>query len=240
MKNNLYTARSSKILWFIRRFGFKEIFLKPLRKILAPLITNIKKKERFIFDGKGYFLFYNNYNITWINERCVEIPVIMGCILNQNKRILEVGNVLSHYFNVRWDILDKYERGKGVINKDILQYFPKEKYDLIISISTFEHIGYDDEKTEGSEKKILKVIDHLKKNCLNKRGKIIFTIPIGYNSELDEMIKTEGIDIQKKKFLKKFGGNKWVEVTKEEAMISKYGKPYPYGNCVMIGEIQKD
>ena len=236
MEKHLYNSKLGKIFWFVQRFGIKEIFMKPLRIIFAPLIIKIKKRKRFIFDKKEYSLFYSKYNITWANERCVEIPVILNYIRDKKMKILEVGNVLSHYFPVKWDILDKYEVGKNVINKDILDYLPSEKYDVIISISTFEHIGYDDDKVGNSSAKILDVLKNLKRNCLKPGGKIIFTVPIGYNPELDSLIKNEEIDFKSQKFLKKFGKSKWIEVTKEEAMVSKYGRPYPYGNCIMIGE----
>jgi len=236
MKTHLYNSQKSKIFWFIRRFGVKEIFMKPLRLILAPLIISLKKRKKFIFNKKEYYLFNHKYNTTWANERCVEIPIVLSYLMNKNIKILEVGNVLSHYFPVKWDILDKYEEGKNILNKDILEHVPSEKYDLIVSISTFEHIGYDDDVIANSGTKILEVLRNLKKNCLKPKGKIILTVPIGYNPELDLLIKNDEINFQNKKFLKKFGKNRWVEVTKEEAMISKYRRPYAYGNCVMIGE----
>jgi hypothetical protein len=40
------------------------------------------------------------------------------------RNVLEVGNVLSHYFPVHHDVLDKYEKAKGVINEDVVEFSP--------------------------------------------------------------------------------------------------------------------
>ena len=71
------------------------------------------------------FYFGNNKNTSW-------------------KNIFEVGSVLSHYFPINHDVLDKYEKGHGVINQDVVDFKPHNKYDLIVSISTLEHVGFDD------------------------------------------------------------------------------------------------
>jgi len=95
------------------------------------------------------------------NERAVEIPIIWHIVReNKGKRILEAGNVLSHYFRVDHDIVDKYERAEDVINEDVVNFQPSKKYDLIVSISTLGHVGWDENPKEPS--KILKAIEHLK------------------------------------------------------------------------------
>jgi len=51
--------------------------------------------------------------------------------------------VLSHYFAVKHDIVDKYEIAPSVVNEDLVNFKPGKKYDLIVSISTLEHVGWD-------------------------------------------------------------------------------------------------
>jgi len=58
---------------------------------------------------------------------------------NRNMNILEVGNVLAHYFNVGHNVRDKYEKYYGVINEDVVMFKPAEPCDLVVSISTLEH-----------------------------------------------------------------------------------------------------
>jgi len=233
MKKHLYNTKISKINWFIKRFGFMEIIKKPIRKLFGPFIITFLPRKKFILNNKQYKLFYHNYNIAWANERCVEIPIILGFIKDNNGKILEVGNVLSHYFNADWDILDKFEKKSGVINEDANQFNPKSKYDLIISISTFEHIGFDDELR--NKQKIINTFNNLKNNCLNKKGKIIITSPIGYNPEMDSAILNNQFKFNEQIFIKRRGLLDWKQIPKEEALASKYNEPFPYGNCVFIG-----
>ena len=88
----------------------------------------------------------HNYNRTWLNERAVEVPIIFHVIARwPGRRMLELGNVLSHYGSVAHDVLDKYEVGEHVINQDVVEYQPSARYDMIVSISTLEHVGWDEQ-----------------------------------------------------------------------------------------------
>ena len=62
------------------------------------------------------------------------------------KTHLGSGNVLLHYFPADHEIVDKYEKGDGIVNEDIVNFRPGKKYDLIVSISTLEHISWNEEK----------------------------------------------------------------------------------------------
>jgi hypothetical protein len=65
-------------------------------------------KDTFAFRGRNYHYFFHTYNKTWRNERTVEIPM-MKKIVDDHPDIAkwEVGNLLSHYFTVHHDIVDK-------------------------------------------------------------------------------------------------------------------------------------
>lgn len=209
--------------------------------VFAPLIVRFKKKYFFIFDNNKYELFYHRYNYTWAKERAVEIPIAMGFIASTNGRIMELGNVLSHYFKPTWDIIDKYEKGGGVLNEDIETFSPKEKYDLIVAISTFEHIGYDFELDKSySAEKIKSSFNNLKFNCLKKGGKLIITTPIGWNSQMDEITFNNLLHFKKISFMKRIKKNQWIQVSQSEAKGSYYAKPFPFANCISIGEYVKE
>src|SRR3990167_3580677 len=98
----------------------------------------------FILQGKRYEYLDHTYNCTRQNERTVEVPP--GLFLCQVKRnVLEIGCVLPHYLP-DWpthghEVIDLHEDFPGVINADVLTYEPSRQYDLIISISTLEHLG---------------------------------------------------------------------------------------------------
>lgn len=94
-----------------------------------------------------------------------------------------MGNVLSNYFSVNHDIVDKYEKSYGVINHDIVDFNPDKKYDLIVSILTLEHVGWDEIPKEPT--KILSAIKNMIA-LLEPEGKIVVTLPLGYNPEMDD------------------------------------------------------
>jgi hypothetical protein len=233
---HLYNSKLSKFRWFIARFGAKEILLKPLRTIFAPLIIPALPKRSFQFQGQTLDLLYHRYNMTWASERCVEVPIARYFLSKfAQGKVLEVGNVLSHYGPVRHDILDKFERGRRVINEDITTFRPSGKYGLIISISTFEHIGFDDEAVEPSRIKILAAIDACK--CLlSDTGKLVVTAPIGYNPDLDLLLEDGKTQASRETYLKKDTALEWRELSKEEALRARYKKPFPYANAIVVLE----
>lgn len=194
-------------------------------------------KNSFVFNNQKYKYFIHPYNRTWKNERIIEIPIAKKILEDyKNKKILEIGNVLSHYCLISHDVLDKYETAKNVINKDVVNFKSSKKYDLIISISTLEHVGWDEEIKDST--KVLKAIRNLKK-LLNVKGQIIITHPWGYNKNMDKLINTGKIAF-KDKFLmiRKSKKNKWVQIPWEKNLKIKYGSPYFGANCVLIGVLK--
>lgn len=195
-----------------------------------------KTPKTFTFLGRTHRYLTALYNATYTNERSVEVPITMSLIkAYHGKRILEVGNVLSHYLVFPHVIVDKYESAVGVINEDILNYRADEKFDLIISISTLEHIGWDE--TPRDDTKIPKTLENLK-SLVKPGGQIIITIPIGQNPVLDNLVRKRSIAFDKQYYMKRISrSNLWSETSEEEAYSSKYGSPYQYGNAIMIAII---
>jgi hypothetical protein len=235
-KTHLYNSKIGKVRWFVKRFGAREIALKPLRTIFAPLLIARLQPKTFQFHGRELPLLYHRYNMTWASERCVEVPIgRYYAEAADPAQTLEVGNVLSHYGPVRHEIIDKFEKGPGVINEDITSFRPSKRYDLILSISTFEHIGFDDEAEGKSADKILSAIGTCR-GLLGENGKLVITVPISYNPELNELINSGALGATKKTFLKKYGPQDWRECSREEAMKCKYKEPFSYANAVMVAE----
>lgn len=205
-------------IFFIIRYGPKAIFC-----------TYLKKNKRFfIFQNKKYPYFYHLYNCTCLNERAIEIPIVWELIKNcQGKSILEVGNVLAHYFSFRHDIIDKYEKFDGVINQDIVDFKPNKNYDLIVSISTLEHV-------ERFQLAIQNLKDHLKPG-----GKIIATLCLGYNSEIDKFAGENMTGFQRQYFMKRVSdNNEWQEVNYDEVRGIKYDYPGWTARGLLIGIIE--
>lgn len=199
----------------------------------------LRSNKYFIFRGQAYRYFYHHYNFTNLNERCVEIAIIREIMEKyKGKRILEVGNVLAHYLKFAGDILDKYEKSPRVINQDAADFQTAHKYDLIVSVSTLEHIGRDDGSNDPD--KIFSVLNNLR-NCLSAEGLLIFTIPIGYNKSLDDNIRQGKININEQYYLqRKSKNNQWAEIRAEEAWLCQYDFPYRAGNAILIAYIKND
>lgn len=213
MKNNIFW----KIIWLTR----KNIVVRNIVDQLAVWYYKLfRSSERFKFNGIELKYFHHIYNCTIANERAVEVSLAESLVNKyKNKQILEVGNILNNYFPVSSDIVDKYEKNNGVINCDINKFFPHHLYDLIISVSTLEHIGMDyGEKTE--EKKALTSIRYLKR-LLNKGGQIFITIPLGWNKALyNRIIKSPGLFDNEYYFKKISPLNDWIQVGRTEALKS--------------------
>ncbi len=196
-----------------------------------------KPAGTIIFQEKNYDYFYHPYNRTWKNERAVEVPIIWDIVGEQKgKRILEVGNVLSHYFDIDHDILDKYERADGVINQDAADFRTIERYDLIVSISTLEHVGWDENPREPE--KVLRAIDNLK-SLLAPKGKMVVTLPVGQNPNLDKLLRERKIRFTRLQCLERISGdNRWVESDWGHVQNAEYNKPFPAANGLVIGTIE--
>ncbi|MBR9705260.1 hypothetical protein GOV12_07645, partial [Candidatus Pacearchaeota archaeon] len=133
----------------IKREGIIYFILKTNRFFLHRYLDNksdyivnkIKKKkiDHFIFNNEKIPYLIHPYNLTWINERTIEVPIILNYLKKINsKKVLEFGAVLLHYIKPEWEVLDKFEINENVLNMDIVDFKEKEKYDLIMSISTLE------------------------------------------------------------------------------------------------------
>ena len=114
-----------------------------LKSLSLDFYLSIRPPGYFFFRGEKLSYLRHAYNQAFENERTVEVPIIWDIVKKSGAaRILEIGNVLQNYHpEARHDVLDKYEKGKGVINEDVAQFRPDKKYDLIVSISTMEHVA---------------------------------------------------------------------------------------------------
>jgi len=228
---------SGEIKRTLKKKGFISIFrgVKLYSEYFIHVLSNPFRS--FKCGGKKFRYFYHPYNATWRNERCIEIPLIKDILRkSREKEILEFGNVTSHYLEINHEVLDKYEKAEGVLNEDIIHFNNSKKYDLIICISTLEHVGFDE--TPKEPYKVLEAIEKLRK-CLKTNGKIYITLPIGQNIPLDNFISSKKIKFDKEYLLKRISKNKWAEVDYKTANKCKYNFPFPSANAIRFGIINK-
>lgn len=227
-----------KGLGYIIRAGNRKTMNYIIGLVVYPYYSIFKSSRTFLLHGNSYYYFYHRYSLTWQNERIVEVPIVWEIVKEYaGKNILEVGNVLSHYFPVNYDILDKYEKDDGVVNEDIVSFQPSKKYDLIVSISTIEHVGWDEDQRDST--KILRAIENLKK-LIAPGGKIVITFPVGYNPEMDKLLNEGKICFTKQYNMQRVSkDNAWIEVSSQHLKNIKYDEPFKYANGLIIGIIEK-
>lgn len=200
-------------------------------KIVLPFSFAIFNPS-FHLAGKKYNYFIDKENSVY-TERVVELAYILEYLkLQKYENILEIGNVLSKYVKTSHIVLDKYEKGNNIINEDAAFFNNGKKFSSIISISTFEHIGFDEPVFEPG--KIKKALNNAI-NLLEENGELLITVPLGYNPEVEEIIQMQKVSFTKVYFLKRVSKlNLWEETSLEDAVKYPYGSIYPAANAIAI------
>ena len=141
----------------------------------------------FLFAGDEYAYLYHRHKFTWLTERAVEVPIAQAIVeRHRGARILEVGNVLSHYRAVDHIVADKYERAPGVVNRDVLDLAGLGEFDLVLAVSTLEHVGRDEEPRDPG--KAVEAV-HALRARLAPGGRLVMTVPVGYHLGLDAALR---------------------------------------------------
>ena len=196
----------------------------------------VQPLRSFRLQNKQYRYFCHRYNTAHANERAVELPIIWSQVQQYpSNQVLEIGNVLSHYFPTSHQVVDKYEVAPGVINQDIVDFAPQRKFKFIVSISTLEHVGWDE--SVHSKQKILHALRKIK-SLLAPKGTALITLPLGYNQYLDEHLAANRICFDTAYFLQRISAfNSWQQVPK--SILKKhpqYNYPFPNANVIVIGK----
>jgi SAM-dependent methyltransferase len=211
----------------------------PLRHQLAYWTTGRRfRGRRFEFDGRQLPYFVAAYNTTWENERAVEMAICLDALERRaGGRVLEVGNVIKHYVASPHDVVDKYEQGAQAFRMDVTEFRPELPYDLIVSISTFEHIGFDEEVRDPD--KPLRAIAHVT-GLLAPGGELLITAPLGYNPALDDAAARGALGFDEVRYLRRISpDNQWAEASAADVAGARYDAPFPRANAVLIGRSRR-
>ena len=227
----------------------------------------------FIFKNKEYH--YNTIPINNLSERCVEVPIgLMFLFAHRGERVLEVGNVIGQYENEisvavglsERVVLDKFEKGPGVLNEDLLTYDRDGEFDAILSISTVEHVGMGSDPSgtygEPMARDITYPLRAIEKiyRLLAPNGKALITVPAGQLTDggwyiqfsqlyLDLLHTTFGVprDALEVSILDKISADwsfpnpsqVWEESTWAKITERQYGCPYPNATAIAVIELTK-
>jgi len=209
------------------------------RNRATAAVLRARRRGPFELEGVAYPYLFHHYNATWRNERTVEVPIAAAALSRHARgKVLEVGNVLANYVPAHAlpadrTVIDKYEQAPGVSNVDVVEHEPAAPYELIVSLSTIEHVGQDEEPCEPG--KALRALE-LMHSWLAPGGELLVTVPLGHNPALDEALLGEDPPFARLGFMRRLDArNVWAQASGEEVRGARYGSPFPFGNAIAVG-----
>ena len=206
----------------------------PIMAFGARLARRSVGVSEFRIDGVSHKYLVHPYNATWRNERAVELAIGFDWLGQRPKgRTLELGHVLGHYRHLdHHTVVDKYETSPGILNLDVLEYRPEERFRSIIAISTLEHVGYDEE--DRSPDKTRRVVDHLA-SLLEPDGELMITFPLGYNRDLDDHLLSGALELDSVTVMKRTSAlGAWEQTDLDHVPNARYGFPFRNGNSIAV------
>jgi hypothetical protein len=195
----------------------------------------VGSRRTFGFAGHEYRYATRVYNSTWMHERAVELPIALEALeqgRGRGARILEVGHVLGHYAAAGHEVVDKYEHAPGVRNADVLDLDAEGRYDLVLSVSTLEHVGVDD--APADPRRAVAAARRLRA-LTAPGGSVLATVPAGDNHELVAAIASGEAGFDDVRALVRAGpGLDWREATVAEACAQPYDRLLYRARAVLI------
>jgi hypothetical protein len=169
-------------------------------------------------------------------ERSIELPVVwdeVQAARAAGKRVLEVGNCLQPYYKSDHVVLDVVEKHPWVLNQDVETYNDGQ-FDLIASISTFEHIGQAQYGQAFDPQKLWRCIRHCTEDLLAPGGMFLLTWPWGANRDLDSAIWENRRLLMTWRVMLRVQHDLWVEADKELLRTVRYGRPFKFANALVF------
>jgi hypothetical protein len=253
--------RKITTIWNNYRIGKKRThYLQKttVHEIIAFLFEKLSLEPEFLFISEKIPYFFHSYNNLGYTERAIEIPIVKYLIQQYDRAdALEIGNVSSHYYGEfqtlfkSKTVVDLYEIGYDVINLDISKYFPKKKFDLVFSISTFEHMDSDRGMSLNYKKGTSKLtsvasdnIQHVADNVLSDKGVFILSAPLGYSKEWDNTFYSTDYDQYHfskitKYIFKRKGETTWIQTDELDGKKAEYNFPFLGVNFVTFLVLEK-
>lgn len=192
----------------------------------------------FVHDGREHALLRHRYHYTWLNERGVEVPLALAAFEGHDpQRVLEVGNVLTHYRSAaqRHLVVDKYESAPGVLNADVVDVDPGRPLDLVLSVSTLEHVGFDEPEPDPDKPR--RAVAHLA-SLLAPGGRLWATIPVGYNRGLDARLRAGEVGFTRLTALRRTSAdNRWTQVDVDEVWDAGYDRLLATAHGIVVAEL---
>lgn len=190
-----------------------------------------------------------------LDERLIEWPWVLTHIPPKSYRILDAGSAMNHHHvlsypiwkNKKLDIMTlapesycAWKKGISYLFYDLRNIpYKDEEFDVIISVSTLEHIGmdnrkYDNKTNEHNNHDIFKVLLEFHR-ILKNHGILLFTVPYGQYEDhnefqqFDENLLEQCATVFSPKLRKEtfflYTSSGWVKSSKENCAHVKYALP---------------
>ncbi len=198
-----------------------------------PLVVALPRQRIELLDERVP-LHYELRRWAWRTERCVEIALGNRAInAHSPEDVLEVGNVMPMAGVTGHAVVDKYEAGAGVINQDIVGFVPDRSYELVLSLSTLEHVGWDEIPREPE--KAARALHHMS-GLVADDGALLVTIPVGWHRDLEaEFVRGDGPFDSVMLLVRTGRRARWEVRPVSERTDVEYGSPFPCGNGILVG-----
>lgn len=232
-------AVSSRLLSTTRERGVRDVCgscVRWGRQWLSGRPRAGRAPGSFVWGDREVSYFVHRYHYTWLNERAVEVALALD-LLEQHPgaEVLEIGNVLSHYADLTHAVVDKYERAPGVLNADVADLDLDRRFDVVMAISTLEHVGLDEDVVD--EGKPARAIERLRAH-VRPGGLLWITHPVGYNEALDAQLRSGAIPSSRMRALRRdHHRNVWREVPPEQVWGTPYDRLLYTAHAIVVVEI---
>jgi SAM-dependent methyltransferase len=135
-------------------------------------------------------------------------------------------------------VVDKYEPAPGVLNRDVLELGELGPFDLIVAISTLEHVGHDEAPRDPTAAP--RAVQALRER-LAPGGRLLITVPAGYNRAFDAAIADGSIPTSSLSALRRVGGGtRWREVGPAQAWQAPYDFLLYSARAVVFAVIERE
>ena len=233
---------SGRVLPFVRERGVVSVLTSCVLWVGQWLLGRPRAgratTRTFAYDGRRVPYVHERYNYTWLNERAVELALAREQLAaHGDGRVLEVGHVLGHYQPVAHLVVDKYEQADRVVNADVADLELDERFDLVLAVSTLEHVGLDEDVRDPTKPgRALRTLTSL----LAPGGTLWLTVPVGYNPALEAELRDGGHPVASLRALRRGRWrNTWREVPVDEVWDAAYDRLVYTAHGLVVAELRR-
>jgi hypothetical protein len=202
-----------------------------------PPVAPAGAEDEFALGGRRHAYHHDLHGRCDDNERTVELALALAALRETRPaaRVLEIGNVLAHYVDIEHPVLDRYEDDPHVTwNEDVLAFDPPFAPDLVLSVSTLEHIGHSERPPDPDafRRAVSRVIGWLAPD-----GRLLFTVPLGYNPAVLDFLESPHRAVTAVRYLRRVdAANHWAEAGLADVRRAEYDRPFSAANAVAVVE----